>query len=188
MAQKRFPGVVLHSHVTNPTEEVISIANVLRDKYPWFGFSTDTFNFNDNQTKRLRMAYFAAARYIYAVDIINLYDSPIVITDIDIELDNGYAEVIELSKKSAASFSAGVLTLNKYYPWVRVSAQLSIFQASKMGRRIAQYVSRYLLTTIDLSPQARPWCADQNALWHAYEKFKDSIAHTRLAALGRPQK
>jgi hypothetical protein len=188
VSAKRSTGVALHAHVVNPTEKTISMAEKLRMHYPWFGFSSDKVLLGDNPTKRMQMAYFASARYIFAEDIINHYDCSIVITDIGIELESDYREVIHHSQKTAAAFSAGVASIKKYYPWVRVCAQLTVFQASPMGRRIARYVSRYITATMDTSPSARNWLVDQIALWHAYEKYQGLIGHTRLSALGRPQK
>jgi hypothetical protein len=184
---QRDQNIVLHCHVVNPSADFFTAAKRLRDSHPWLGFSFDVAALL-SASHRSRMAYYASARYIFASDILRLYDAPVVITDIDYKVEHDYTAVLQHVEGKDAAFSCGIASMRRYYPWVRVNAALALFRNTDKGRNIADHVGAYICATMDNSPGARNWLIDQIALWHAYERYSNSIGHTRLAALGRPHK
>lgn len=187
----RSNDLVCHLHVVNPDDCSLMLARKVAKCYPWVGITIENVNLSDTLRQRTLMAYYASARFLIAAEILSLYQAPLVITDIDLIITKDYEEIKKYAEIYPAALSYGISSLKRYYPWIRVGAQLSIFQYSKEGLTIAEYVGHYIGTTMALTSSSHNWLIDQIALWHAYEKFSREgyeIGKTRLAALGEGKK
>jgi hypothetical protein len=58
-------NITLHCHVSSPSDATLKLADELREEFPWFCTSFDVPNFPDGIRQRSRMAYYAAARFVF---------------------------------------------------------------------------------------------------------------------------
>lgn len=173
-----------HVHIIDPDEECRYSVRSLMETFPWFSSSESRMPIPENGQRRSKMAYYASVRYMVAPVVMEQLNCSVIVTDADFIVDKSYDGVWTALQSTAAIFTTTPGMQENFYPWLRCAANFSAFAASEDGRKIAQHLGDYISRTFCMDDVSRNWLVDQNATWHAYEKFSGSIARGRASILG----
>lgn len=113
-----------------------------------------------------KKTFFASARYLFAKDIMDALDTPILVLDIDMTLKDPLGSFIESSKNYdfACPLSVGIAGI---YPWRRSMAGTVFFNNAPEVRDILRDIARYVRAGLE---KPSNWTLDQNALSFAIER------------------
>jgi|GEM_PF-4301607 len=104
---------------------------------------------------------YAGARFIYAPEILEVTDTPVLILDIDMTMKDHLDKVVNMALHHDVGcvFSHG---LASFYPWRSCMAGMVSFNKTKSGKRTAGDARLYILRGLNMTE--RNWTLDQNAL------------------------
>lgn len=113
-------------------------------------------------------AYFASARYIHALSLMDKFNSDVYIMDADLQFtDNPEAYFARCQQTDISlSYMRGISVL---CPWRRFMAGRFFAKNNAQGRLFLQHIRDYLVANLN---QRHCWMVDQNALSYAYDQTR----------------
>lgn len=127
-------------------------------------------------------AYFAAARYLVAPELLDFYGSDIWIQDADL-LPTGDIRLVRARTQEADVVLPTVQRLNGIIPWRRYLAGNVLIRRTDNGWAFLEAATRYLRHTLH---RENSWRLDQNALTYAMEVAPESTTVINTAAVPAP--
>jgi hypothetical protein len=110
--------------------------------------------------------FHACARYLFARQIIEVTDTPLLILDIDMTIKEPLRAFLD--RIGPYDFSCPQTSgLPVLYPWRRYLAGTGVFKATEGARNIARNIERYIMRGLPLPVS---WTLDQNAITFAIEQ------------------
>ena len=166
----------VHFHIVNPDQETMTLLQALRTPQgSRIGYSTSS-------VKALYpRPYYATARFMFASHIMDQYDRPVFITDIDALLTKDPRQgLAELGAFDVALKCASGEVLE--FPWTGTAATFSIFRPTNGAKAFLERLSRYFWYIFENDEAENLWWIDQNALCYAAERtFPHSTRIVQIA-------
>lgn len=178
-------NAIFHLHIVNPDAEDLEFAQALaRNPEDRLNISTERAPFLDALTPgKERSGYLINPRFIQAPQLLDFYDRPLFVSDIDAAITAPWDEI----KAALAPYDVGIRRVAGHYPWRRNAAGCSYFAPTKNGKLFAQLVSLYIRTALDLTTHKINWLIDQNALFCAERTTEMIGASLKALAISTPQ-
>ena len=159
------PDDMLHFHVVNPSEEV---KHVVADAK-----SEGKINFSFSQADQATniKALFASVRFLIAKQLLEYYQKPILITDIDV----GFSGRLTDFNLSPANADVCVKFRKDSYlfPWRTIPANTILFNYSTGAFKFLQCFADYFYSVYGDGESTNIWWVDQSALYSIYRYFAD---------------
>lgn len=170
--------VLVHVHVCNPSDDTLKTLEGWCDR-------TDVkvrFSYERRDESLISKPYYTTLRFLVAPAIMKHYNKPLVISDVDMVVNQPWAATMEAIADADAGYIAGTTEewITEHYglgtrPW-DVAAGTMYFSNSDIGKRFAGYVASYIRTVLTFPKQAEwymNWGVDQVAL----RKGVDIVLH-----------
>jgi len=158
-------GITTHLHLVNPQpEDYAFISDGVRSgAWPPLNLSTEVYDGPDSQ------AYYASVRLLRAPVLLDFYERPLLISDID----STYKDPILPFLPLVTSFDAGLFFKNnrhryRAHPWQTIRAGSLMYAPTEAGRFFCNVVARLTMRTFDRYKGEDIWFIDQNMLYHAW--------------------
>ena len=152
---------IIHFHLVFPNKESVSLIDIdffIKNK---IGLSYEIKDVGNNPT------YYSIARYLVLSRIMSIYNSSVIVCDIDIRLDNNIDYIFD----KLGSDKIGLVNSGKDLPWISYLAGFNYFgkntKNSSFLNELEDIMSSLFYAGHDL------WMLDQVALQLAIEKNKD---------------
>lgn len=166
MLSSRAAGEALfHIHLVNPTPDDIAYVRALEADIPGrLNISTERSPFVEElAVGRERAGYLINPRFIHAPTLLDFYNRPLLVSDIDAAITLKWQEI----KALLEPFDVGIRRVAGHYPWRRNAAGSSYFAPTANGKLFAELASLYIRSALDLTTHKVNWLIDQNALFCA---------------------
>jgi hypothetical protein len=159
--------VTLHVHLTDPLPDDIAW---LRDASPatWdrTAVTTETYVGPDPRP------YYALARFLRLGELLERYDAPVLVTDLDAVFERPIADNV-----SDAAGADAALTFKRTdyraHPWNTVRAGALIVQPTERGRTFARALRRVGAALFTERAGRGAWFIDQNVLYSVFRRFEN---------------
>ena len=159
------PDDMLHFHIVNPSEEVKHVAADAK--------SEGKINFSFSQADQATniKALFASVRFLIAKQLLEYYQKPILITDIDV----GFSGRLTDFNLSPANADVCVKFRKDSYlfPWRTIPANTILFNNSTGAFKFLQCFADYFYSVYGDGESTNIWWVDQSALYSIYRYFAD---------------
>lgn len=127
---------VLHFHIFDPSEELA--AEIARED----GTQSEPVSYSFERTGQRNKSYYYAGRFVQAVRLLEHYDCPIIVTDIDCLFKGG----VDLVADAIKGADMGIIDrAHVLFPWQRFRAGLAAFAPTKSGMLYASALRGFLL-------------------------------------------
>lgn len=168
----------MHVHMVDPDLEALDLARALQTEFD-FNLTTEFFPLQ-NAPRRIRIAYYTAARFMCVPKLLQMYQRPVLITETDCLINWSWPDIIDWC--SGADFGSMQSALNNFVPWTKIPAGIIYFDHRDQGQAIAAEVEEFLrrLFFDDNTHKYDLWTIDQVALWLAWQRYQHSIAAVHL--------
>lgn len=167
--QTKNPGYLLHFHIVNPSEEVLKIVEQHQG-----GVESVNFSFSNAKSSTNIKALYASIRFLIAPQLLNYYESPILITDIDV----GFAGKLSEFKfeKETADVSFKLRNESTLFPWRLIPANTVVFNNTEGALSFLACFSNYFYSIYGDGEGSNIWWIDQSALYSLYRYFNNPEA------------
>ncbi|NDV91688.1 hypothetical protein GTH32_10885 [Alteromonas sp. 345S023] len=164
--QSKNPGYLLHFHIVNPSKEVIKNVEQYQDK-----LESVNFSFSNAKSSTNIKALYASVRFLIAPQLLNYYESPILITDIDV----GFAgKLSEFGfEKEPADVSFKLRNGSTLFPWRLIPANTVVFNNTEGALSFLECFSNYFYSIYGDGEGSNIWWIDQSALFSLYKYFNN---------------
>ncbi len=160
-AERDYSDFSVHLHVINPSAQQreflasISIENL-------------AITIEEQVTSPHR-AYYASRRYQIALDLMDVYDSSLLIADIDVFPAQRFNAIVKIFLQSDIEVSCGRFE-KTWMPWNRYIVTKSFFRNTHSSRQVLKYLGCYLDSVYrQVGSYEFLWWIDQNAMYSAIE-------------------
>ncbi|GIK48047.1 MAG: hypothetical protein BroJett013_07440 [Alphaproteobacteria bacterium] len=165
---------LIHCHIVNPNAEDMQFVRDLAAEGGRINVSTESSPFVEGLGPgRGRAGYLINPRFIHAPRLLEHYQRPLFISDIDAAILSPWSEI----KEALAPYDVGIRRVAGQYPWRKNAAGSGYFAPTESGKLFANLVSLYIRSALDLTTHKINWLIDQNALF---------CAERTMALLGAP--
>jgi len=172
---------VCHVHIVDPDYDSFAIVEEIRRLVPQVRLNLSSEKVNSTQKK----PYYASARFIRAIELLDLYHVPLFVVDTDMVIEISIDDLVRITQGNDVGLI--VRTGSASFPWTEVQAGTSYFSDSKNSRRFLELTKRAILTKLyEAENAAQIWYVDQNALFSVYWLMKNELTICNL--LSPPQK
>lgn len=171
---------VCHIHVVNPDGTAVEIVSSIRQKFPQIKINFSSESFASLQIK----PYYAAVRFVRALELLDLYEAPLFIVDADL--------VVEISMKTLQDIVKGndigllLRTGAAPFPWTETQAGVAYFSNSAKSRQFLKLLKQVICTKFAESINESIWFVDQNALFSVYYFMRKELSVCNLLIPNRP--
>lgn len=171
-------ATAMHVHIVDPDAETLVLVRELLKSFD-FNLTTEFFPF-DNAARRVRIAYYTSARFIIVPKLLEMYQTPVLITETDYLLGWDWPDIIEWC--AGADFGSVQSSLTNLVPWTRIPAGIAYFDHRDRGKALAKDLSQFLTGLFhDVSTHKFDlWTIDQVALWRAWERHHHHLESVHL--------
>ena len=159
------PDDMLHFHIVNPSEEVKHVAADAKSE------GKINFSFSKADQATNIKALFASVRFLIAKQLLEYYQKPILITDIDV----GFSGRLTDFNLSPANADVCVKFRKDSYlfPWRTIPANTILFNNSTGAFKFLQCFADYFYSVYGDGESTNIWWVDQSALYSIYRYFAD---------------
>ncbi|SDL96769.1 hypothetical protein [Arthrobacter sp. ok362] len=174
--------VIVHVHVCNPSGDTLTILEGWANREDVMV----RFSFEYRDESLTSVPYYTTLRFLVAPAIMRHYNKPLVISDVDMVVNQPWADTLEAIGEADAGYISGSTDewITEHYgpgtrPW-DVAAGTMYFSNSDLGRRFLGYVASYIRTVLTFPKQTEwylNWGVDQVAL----RKGVDIVLHPNAA-------
>ena len=172
---------ICHVHIVDPDQDSFAIVEEIRRLVPQVRLNLSTEKINSAQKK----PYYASARFIRAIELLDLYHVPLFVVDTDMVIEISIEELVRITQGNDVGLI--VRTGSASFPWTEVQAGTAFFSDSKNSRRFLELTKHAILTKLyEAGNAAQIWYVDQNALFSVYWLMKNELTICNL--LSPPQK
>ncbi len=160
-AARNYPHVI-HLHVVNPTDESFASSVALREAYPRLAlnFSYSTLPKSPNQR-----AYFATCRFIIGPTIADIYETDLIISDIDVRIIGDVSDL--QARMDGHDIGVRIRPNRSYFPWKRVIVNLVFLRKIPATMNLLKYVGNYFHHVVAMKSSMPLWGIDQSAFFYA---------------------
>jgi hypothetical protein len=176
-------GITTHLHLVNPElEDYAFISDGVRSgKWPPLKLSTEVYDGPDSR------AYYASVRLLRAPVLLEAYNRPLLISDID----SVYEEPILPLLPFVTSFDVGLFFKNnrhryRAHPWQTIRAGILMCAPTGAGRLFCKAVERITMRAFDKFKGKDIWFIDQNMLYSAWLLSRIDKWNLQIADFGCP--
>lgn len=163
----------IHYHVVVPSGYNVGLLQ--SNKSNNIGLSYEIENVNTRENNRHYKTYYSLVRYLLAEDISKIYDSPVLISDIDIDFSNIDVENLF---ESISDDECALVFSKLDLPWTAILAGFNLFGKKFFLSEFYKIVCSFMLTNLTRSRDY--WMLDQVALNVAYtNSTKETISKIR---------
>ncbi|AOY72056.1 hypothetical protein ARZXY2_2526 [Arthrobacter sp. ZXY-2] len=161
--------VIVHVHVCNPSEETLETLEA------WQARTDVNVRFTTEQrpADKVSVPYYTTLRFLIASTVMKHYNKPVVISDIDMVVNQPWADTLDAIEDADAGYISPTYQewVSEHYaigmrPW-DVAAGTMYFSNSQLGARFLNYVSTYIRTVLSFPKDSEwylNWGVDQVAL------------------------
>lgn len=159
------PDDMLHFHIVNPSEEVKHVVADAKSE------GKINFSFSKADQATNIKALFASVRFLIAKQLLEYYQKPILITDIDV----GFSGRLTDFNLSPANADVCVKFRKDSYlfPWRTIPANTILFNNSTGAFKFLQCFADYFYSVYGDGESTNIWWVDQSALYSIYRYFAD---------------
>jgi hypothetical protein len=156
---------LLHFHIVNPDTDVKAKIADHQSNHSGVNFSYS----NAVNTKNIK-AFYASLRFLIAKQLLNYYECPLLITDIDAGFTGKLSHFNFEKQRSDISFK--LRKDSKLFPWRLIPAGTVVINNTDGATRFLDYFSSYFYTIYADGEGNDIWWVDQSALYSLYRYFK----------------
>ncbi|WP_314324571.1 hypothetical protein [Paenarthrobacter ilicis] len=161
--------VVVHVHVCNPSDSTLETLKA------WQARTDVNVRFSTEQkpADKVSVPYYTTLRFLIASAVMKHYNKPVVISDIDMVVNQPWADTLDAIEDADAGYISPTQSewVTDHYaigmrPW-DVAAGTMYFSNSELGARFLSYVSTYIRTVLSFPKESEwylNWGVDQVAL------------------------
>lgn len=174
--------VLVHVHVCNPSDDTLK---TLRE---WSEREDVMVRYSHEAREETRTSkpYYTTLRFLVAPAIMRHYRKPLVISDVDMVVNQPWRETVEAIGNADAGYISGSTEewISEHYgigarPW-DVAAGTMYFSDSDLGQRFVAYVASYIRTVLTF-PKASEWYTNWGVDQVALRKGVDIVLHPGAA-------
>ncbi|MDO6567895.1 hypothetical protein Q4561_12560 [Alteromonas sp. 1_MG-2023] len=162
----RNSGYQLHFHIVNPSEAV----KVEIDKYRKTAGDIN-FSYSTAENSTNIKALYASIRFLIVGELLQYYNSPILITDIDVGFSGNLADL--KFEEDSADIALKIRDESNLFPWRVIPANTTVFNNTEGAMQFIQYFSNYFYSIYGDGEGSNIWWIDQSALYSLYSYFKE---------------
>lgn len=170
--------VLVHVHVCNPSDDTLKTLEGWRDRDD----VKVRFSYERRDESLVSKPYYTTLRFLVAPAIMKHYNKPLVISDVDMVVNQPWAATVEAIGDADAGYIASTQEewITEHYgigtrPW-DVAAGTMYFSNSELGRRFAGYVASYIRTVLSF-PKPSEWYLNWGVDQVALRKGVDIVLH-----------
>ncbi|MFB9968821.1 hypothetical protein ACFFMP_01560 [Pseudoroseomonas cervicalis] len=152
---------LIHLHVVNPDARSRELVNLIHG-LP--GIKVN-FSFSEYRDQPHTKAYYATARFIFASRVMDLYGCDLLISDIDVALQQDAKDFA--LQFAGADVGVRVRPVKNYFPWKTVIVNLVYLRNCEASRNALSYVGKYFWLIVGDKSRSEIWGVDQSAFFFA---------------------
>jgi len=156
---------LLHFHIVNPDADVkAKIENYQRDN------GGVNFSYSNAESTKNIKAFYASIRFLIAKQLLNYYECPLLITDIDAGFTG---KLLDFNfEKQGSDISFKLRSDSNLFPWRLIPAGTVIINNTEGAARFLDCFSSYFYTIYAEGEGNDIWWVDQSALYSLYRYFE----------------
>jgi hypothetical protein len=175
-------SLTYHAHIINPSINSADVILKIRQHFPWIQFNV---SIEFCQLKHQK-AYYASARFLQSERLLNLYQRPLLIVDVDSILE----KPMEVISNFAQHHDIGLIIRDEHFlfPWTEIPALAVYLNNTQKTKEFLQLLTNALLSQLLTEEDKSIWYIDQNALFAVYRYMREQLSVCNLIHLQRPSK
>ncbi len=157
----------IHLHVVNATAESDAAIAHIRKTVSWLRLSC---SFERVEYPKPR-PYFATVRFLVARQLLDIFNRPLVIADIDAVFTKDLAHHLKEFADADVAVKKNPSTILEF-PWSTVFATYSVYMPTSGARAFLHDLANYFWDRFDTTGATNSWWIDQNAMFYAENRAR----------------